>query len=198
MRKIIVINRITLDGVLQAPSGPEEDTSQAFPYGGWAVPYRDEVLGSSFRSQMSGPFALLLGRKTFDIFASYWPQHEDGWPGVNAAPKYVASRTLTRHAWSNSIFLNGDVPEQIRQLKQQKGLDLKVWGSGDLIQTLLEHDLVDELWLKIYPVTLGMGKRLFAAGTIPAAFTIHDSQVSPSGVILATFKRAGEVRTGSM
>ncbi len=198
MRKIIVINRITLDSVLQAPSAPTEDTSDNFTYGGWAVPYADDVLRKSLREQMSRPFDLLLGRKTFDIFSSYWPHHADGWPGINEATKYVASNTLTRHEWINSVFLKGDVPGEIRKLKQQAGLDLKVWGSGNLIQTLLKHDLIDELWLKIYPITLGMGKRLFAGGTIPAAFTIHESAISPSGVIVATFKRAGEVKTGSL
>ena len=146
---------------------------------------------------MSKPFALLLGRKTFEIFASYWPDHEDGWPGINAATKYVASNTLTMHKWNNSVFLRGDVPDEIKKLKQQDGPDLKVWGSGNLMQTLLEHDLIDEFWLEIYPITLGRGKRLFAEGTIPAAFTVWESKTSPSGVIIASFKRAGEVKTGS-
>ncbi len=197
MRKIIVINRITLDGVYQAPSGPTEDPSDNFTYGGWAVPYSDDVLSKSFGKQMSNPPDLLLGRKTFDIFASYWPHHEEIWPGINAATKYVASSTLTTHDWNNSVFLKGDIPAEIKKIKGQDGPDLKVWGSGNLIQTLLKHDLIDELQLKIYPITLGMGKRLFAEGTIPAAFTIHDSNISPSGVIVATFKRAGEVKTGA-
>lgn len=197
MRKIIVINRITLDGVLQAPSGPE-DSSDNFSYGGWAVPYSDDVLSKSFREQMSKPFDLLLGRKTFDIFASYWPYHEDRWPGVNEAAKYVASNTLTSHAWNNSVFINGNVPDEIKKLKQQDGPDLKVYGSGNLIQTLLKHDLIDELWLKIYPLTLGMGKRLFAEGAIPAAFTVSEAKTSPSGVFVAAFKRAGEVKTGAL
>ena len=200
MRKIIVLNRITLDGVLQAPTRPvgEEDPSDNFPYGGWTVPYTDDVLSKSFREQMSKPFDLLLGRKTFDVFASYWPHHEDRWPGVNEATKYVASNTLTMHEWKNSVFLNGDVPDEIKKLKQQDGPDLKVYGSGNLIQTLMKHDLIDEFWLKIYPITLGMGKRLFAEGTIPAAFTLTELKTSPSGVILASFKRAGEVKTGSL
>ncbi len=198
MRKIIVINRITLDGVYQAPSGPTEDASDAFMYGGWAVPYSDDVLSKSFHEQMSKPFDLLLGRKTFDIFAPYWPHHEDGWPGVNEATKYVASTTLTKSEWSNSVFVKGDVPDKIKKLKQQDGADLKVYGSGNLIQTLLKHDLVDELWLKIYPITLGRGKRLFTEGIIPAAFTVHDAKISPSGVIVASFKRAGEVKTGRL
>ncbi len=197
MRKIIVINRITLDGVLQAPSAPTEDTSDNFPYGGWTVPYADDVTGQIMREQMRQPFDLLLGRKTFDIFASYWPHHEDGWPGVTAAAKYVASNTLTGHKWNNTVILKGDVPAEIQKLKQQAGPDLKVYGSANLIQTLLEHDLIDELWLKIFPITLGIGKRLFAEGTLPAAYTVHDSKISPGGVIIATFKRAGEVKTGS-
>jgi dihydrofolate reductase len=198
MRKIIVINRITLDGVLHSPSAPTEDPSDNFPYGGWTVPYTDDVLSQSFRKQMSQPFDLLLGRKTFDIFASYWPQHEQTWPGVNAAAKYVASNTLTRHEWNNSVILKGDVPAEIKKLKQQTGPDLKVYGSANLIQTLMKHDLIDEFWLKIYPITLGMGKRLFAEGTIPAAFTVYDSTISPSGVIVASFKRAGDVKTGTL
>ncbi len=198
MRKIIVVNRITLDGVYQAPSGPTEDNSDNFTLGGWAVPYSDDVLGKSFREQMSKPFDLLLGRKTFDIFASYWPQHEDRWPGVNEAAKYVASNTLTRHEWNGSVILKGDVPGEIKKLKQQAGPDLKVWGSGNFIQTLLKHDLIDELWLKIYPITLGMGKRLFAEGTIPAAFTLSDSKISPSGVFVASFMRAGDIKTGTL
>ncbi len=198
MRKIIVVNRITLDGVLQGPSGPTEDPSDKFTYGGWTVPYSDDVLRKSLREQMRKPFDLLLGRKTFDIFASYWPHHEDGWPGVNEATKYVASNTLTRHEWRNTVILKGDVPHEIKKLKQQDGPDLKVWGSANLIQTLLKHDLIDELWLKIYPVTLGVGKRLFAEGTSPAAFTLYESKTSPSGVILASFRRAGEVKTGSL
>ncbi len=198
MRKIIIQNRITLDGVLQAPSAPTEDPSDNFPYGGWVVPYYDDVLSEIFREQMSKPFDLLLGRKTFDIFASYWPQHEEIWPGVNAATKYVPSNTLTRHEWRNTVIIKGDVPSEIKKLKQQDGPDLNVYGSGNLIQTLLKHDLIDELWLKIFPITLGRGKRLFVEGTIPAAFTVTESKTLPSGVIIATFKRAGEVKTGSL
>ncbi len=198
MRKIIVLSFITLDGVIQGPGSPTEDTSDNFTFGGWIAPYSDDLLSKTMREQMSNPTDLLLGRKTFEIFASYWPHHEDGWPGINAATKYVASRTLTKHEWSNSVFLNGDVTGEIKKLKRQNGPDLKVWGSGNLIQTLLEHDLIDEFWLKIYPITLGKGKRLFAEGTIPAAFTLLESKTSPSGVIVAFFKRAGEVKTGSL
>ncbi len=197
MRKIIVTSFVTLDGVMQAPGGPTEDTSDNFTFGGWAAPFSDDILTETMRMQMSNPSDLLLGRKTFEIFASYWPHHEDMWPGINAATKYVVSNTLTKHEWSNSVFLRGDVPAQINKLKGHDGPDLKVWGSGNLLQTLLKHDLVDEFWLKIYPITLGMGKRLFAAGTIPAAFMVFESKISPSGVIVANLKRAGEVKTGA-
>jgi dihydrofolate reductase len=196
MRKIIVIEFITLDGVMQAPGGSKEDTNEGFAYGGWASPYFDDFVGKVMEGQMKQPFNLLLGRKTFEIFASYWPQHESGWPGVNKAVKYVASNTLTKLDWENSILINGDVLEEIKKLKTQDGLDLQVWGSSKLIQTLLQHDLVDELWLKIFPITLGAGKRLFAEGTIPAAFTLIRSEISPMGVIAATYKREGEVMTG--
>lgn len=197
MRKIIVLSFITLDGVMQGPGGPTEDTSGNFTYGGWTVPYFDEFLGQVMTEQMSKPFDLLLGRKTFEIFASYWPQHQEEGAGINRATKYVASNTLTTHEWSKSIFLKGNVMDEITKLKQQDGPDLQVHGSGDLIQTLLEHDLIDELWLKIFPVTLGKGKRLFDKGTIPASFALVDSKSSPSGVMIANFKRAGEVKTGS-
>lgn len=197
MRKIIVLTFITIDGVMQAPGGPEEDTSGGFKHGGWAVPYFDDFLGKVMGEQMSRPFDLLLGRKTFEIFASYWPHHEDEEPGINKATKYVASNTLTRHEWNKSVFLKGDVVEEIKKLKAQDGPELQVHGSGNFIQTLLKHDLIDELWLKIFPITLGPGKRLFAAGTIPSSFTLSDSKVSPGGVIIASYQRAGEVQTGS-
>ena len=146
---------------------------------------------------MKPPYSLLLGRKTFEIFASYWPQHASSWPGINDATKYVVSNTITKHEWSNSIFINKDVVKEIKKLKNQDGPDLHVYGSSVLIQTLLKHDLVDELWLKIFPITLGSGKRLFAEGTIPAAFKLTETLVSPSGVIIANYKRNGEVKTGS-
>ncbi|HEX5944129.1 MAG TPA: dihydrofolate reductase family protein [Anaerolineales bacterium] len=197
MRKIIVLTFIALDGVMQGPGGPTEDTSGNFTLGGWTVPYFDEFLGNVMTEQMGQPFDLLLGRKTFEIFASYWPQHPEEGPEINRATKYVASNTLTSHEWTKSVFLKGNVAEEIKKLKQGAGPDLQVHGSGELIQTLLEHDLVDEFWLKIFPVTLGTGKRLFARGTIPAAFTLVDSKTSPTGVIVATLKRAGDVKTGS-
>lgn len=197
MRKIIVLSFITLDGIMQAPGGPKEDTSGSFKYGGWTVPYFDDFLGKVMGEQMSRPFELLLGRKTFGIFASYWPQHEDRWPGINDAAKYVVSNTLDKHEWKNSVFIKGDVVEEIKKLKAQDGPELQVYGSGNLIQTLLKNDLIDEFWLKIFPIMLGGGKRLFAGGTIPAAFKLTGSQISPSGVIVANYERAGEVKTGS-
>ena len=182
---------------MQGPGGPTEDTSGNFTLGGWTVPYFDEFLGNVMTEQMSQPFDLLLGRKTFEIFASYWPHHEEEGAGINKATKYVASNTLQKHEWSKSVFLNGNVVDKIKKLKGQDGPELQVHGSGKLIQTLLEHGLVDEFWLKIFPVTLGMGKRLFGNGTIPASYTLVNSKTSPSGVIIATLKRAGEVKTGS-
>jgi dihydrofolate reductase len=197
MRKIIVLTFLTLDGVMQGPGGPTEDTSGNFTLGGWTVPYFDEFLGNIMTEQMGQPFDLLLGRKTFEIFASYWPHHEEEGAGINKATKYVASNTLRAHEWRKSVFLKGNVVDEIKKLKAEDGPELQVHGSGNFIQTLLEHDLVDEFWLKIFPVTLGSGKRLFAQGTIPASYTLMDSKTSPSGVIVATLKRAGDVKTGS-
>src|SRR5687767_6720847 len=182
---------------MQAPGGPQEDTSGDFKYGGWTVPYFDDFLGKVMTKQMTKPFDLLLGRITYEIFASYWPHHEDDWPGINDATKYVVSSTLTKLEWKNSVLLKGDVVEEIKKLKAQDGPDLQVYGSGNLIQTLMKHDLVDEFWLKIFPITLGTGKRLFAEGTIPAAFKLSKSETSPKGVIIANYERAGKVETGS-
>jgi dihydrofolate reductase len=197
MRNIIVLTFITLDGVMQAPGGPEEDTSSNFTYGGWTVPYFDAFLGEVMTEQMSRPFDLLLGRKTFEVFASYWPHQDDGANPINQATKYVASNTLTEHEWSKTVFLKNNVVEEIKKLKQQDGPELQVHGSATLIQTLMAHDLVDEFWLKIFPITLGKGKRLFDEGTIPASYTLTETKSSPSGVIIASFTRAGEVETGS-
>jgi dihydrofolate reductase len=197
MRKLMVLEHISMDGVIQAPGGPEEDTSGGFAYGGWIVPYSDEIIGTALRKQMNMPFDLLLGRKTFDIWASYWPQHVDAWPGVATATKYVASNTMTSHEWQPSVFLGGDIPEKVAEIKQQQGPDIHVWGSGHLLQTLLSHDLVDAFWLMIYPITLGGGKRLFADGTIPAAFKVTESTVGSTGVIVVKYERAGAVTTGS-
>lgn len=197
MRKIIVLTFISLDGVMQAPGGPKEDTSGGFKYGGWTVPYFDDFSGKIMTEQMKQPFSLLLGRKTFEIFASYWPLHENTWPGVSAATKYVVSNSLKKHKWSNTVFINNNVVEELKKLKTQDGPDLKVYGSGNLVQTLLKNDLVDKLWLKIFPITLGKGKRLLDMGAIPAAFKLTESATSPSGVIFANYKRAGIVKTGS-
>jgi dihydrofolate reductase len=197
MRKIIVLSFLTIDGVMQAPGGPEEDTSENFKYGGWVTPYFDDFLGNEVMAkQMSNHSDLLLGRKTFEIFASYWPHHESDWPGINNVKKYVVSKTLSTHDWNNSIFLKDNVVDEIKKLKQEDGPDIQVHGSGNLIQTLLKHDLVDEFWLKIFPITLGKGKKLFAEGTIPAAFTLIESKVSSKGVIIASYARAGDVETG--
>jgi len=182
---------------MQAPGGPGEDDSGNFKYGGWTVPYFDDALGNVMAEQMSRPFDLLLGRKTFEVFAAYWPQHEDEGAGINKATKYVASNTLKLHEWRKSVFLSGDVANEIKKLKQEDGSELQVHGSSVLVQTLLEHDLVDEFWLKIFPVTLGGGKRLFGKGTMPAAYTLVGSNTLPSGVMVANLKRAGEVKTGS-
>lgn len=200
MRKIIVLSFITIDGVMQAPGGPTEDTSGGFEYGGWTVPYFDEFSGKVMSGQMSMPFDLLLGRKTYDIFSAYWPKQDPAALATvpfNKAIKYVVSNSSPKLDWEKSVLIEGDVDAKLKELKQQDGPMLQVHGSGKLIQTLLKNDLVDELWLKIFPITLGKGKRLFAEGTIPAAFKLSKSSVSPSGIIIANFVRAGEVKTGS-
>ncbi|MBP8002738.1 MAG: dihydrofolate reductase [Chloroflexi bacterium] len=195
MRKIVVLTFVTLDGVMQAPGGPDEDVSSNFQYGGWVVPHFDEFVGNEMGAQMGQPFDLLLGRKTFEIFATYWPHQESP---INDATKYVPSHTLTEHWWDKTVFLNGDVVAQIREMKAGDGPDLQVHGSSNLIQTLLQHDLVDEFWLKIFPVTVGDGKRLFAEGTIPAGFQLLECKASPSGVIIASYTRAGKIQTGTV
>lgn len=199
MRKLVVIEFVTLDGVMQAPGGPQEDTSGGFEYGGWSVPYFDESAGTMMGEQMSlEGCELLLGRKTYEIFEGYWPQHAGDWRGINEVKKYVTSHDASLALdWENSVLLSGDVAEEVKKLKGEDGPDLHVWGSGNLVQTLLAHDLVDALWLKIFPVTLGTGKRLFGEGTIPAAFTLTESKTTPAGVIFANYERAGEVQTGS-
>ncbi len=195
MRKIVVISMISLDGVMQAPGGPKEDTSGGFKYGGWTAPYSDEVLGKVMEKQMK-PADLLLGRKTFEIFAAFWPEHADSWPGINDVAKYVVSRTMKKSGWKNSVFLKSLA--DLKKLKNSNCSDIKVWGSSKLIQLLLKNDLVDELWLQIHPLTLGKGKKLFDNGTIPAAFTLIESLATPSGVIIAGYRRAGEVKTGTI
>lgn len=200
MRKIVILSFVSLDGVMQAPGGPEEDASGGFQYGGWTVPYADEFSGKIMQEQLGVPFDLLLGRKTYDIFAAYWPKQDPTSLAnvpFNKATKYVVSHNQQKLDWEKSVLVNGDVAAKLKELKQEDGPMLQVHGSGNLIQTLLKHDLVDELWLKIFPVTFGNGKRLFAEGTIPVAFELIESKTSPSGVIIANYKRSGEVKTGS-
>ena len=197
MRKINVLEFVTLDGVIQSP-GPKDDTSGGFEYGGWQPPHRDAASGSAMMKQMKAPADVLLGRKTFEMFAGFWPQHAEIWPEVQTATKYVASNTSTSSDWKPTVFLSGDIAKKIAQIKKQDGPDLHVWGSGNLVQTLLKHDLVDALWLKIFPVTLGGGKKLFAEGTIPAAFKVTESAITPKGVIIVNYERAGVVPTGSL
>jgi dihydrofolate reductase len=194
MREVVVLTFISLDGVMQAPGGKGEDPSGGFDLEGWTVPYFDEVVGDEMTRQMGQPFDLLLGRKTYEIFASYWPYHDSP---INEAKKYVVSNSAIDTDWEETIQIEGDVVAEIEELKQQDGPMLQVHGSRNLIQTLLANDLADELWLKIFPVTVGKGKRLFGEGTIPAAFELTDSQVSPSGVIIASYRRDGEVKLGS-
>jgi dihydrofolate reductase len=198
MRKLIVLSFITLDGIMQAPGGPEEDPSGGFKYGGWSVGYFDESLGNIMAEQMGHPFDLLLGRKTYDIFAAYWPRAADDiGQGINRATKYVVSHRPVSLEWKTTVPINGDVVGKIKKMKAENGPELQVHGSGNLIQTLLKHDLVDEFWLKTYPVALGTGKRLFAEGTMPAGFTMLQSQITPSGVVVASYGRAGEIKVGS-
>jgi dihydrofolate reductase len=198
MRKIVVFTMISLDGVMQAPGGPEEDTSGGFSYGGWTMPYVDESFGTMMDEEFSVPFDMLLGAKTYEIFAGYWPKHPGsiGTP-FDKATKYVVSDKPVDLTWKESVLISDDVVAKIKALKEENGPMLQVHGSGKLIQTLLKNDLVDELRLRIFPITLGTGKRLFAEGTIPAAFELIDSQALPSGVILANYKRSGEIKTGT-
>jgi dihydrofolate reductase len=205
MRKIIVLSMITLDGVMQAPGGPEEDTSGGFKYGGWTASYGDEVYSKVLEKEFK-PADYLLGRKTFEIWADYWPEHADFWPGINDGTKYVFSKTMKKPdpsrlqsgaiGWKNSVFLKSLA--EIKVLKNSEGSDIQVWGSGELIQLLLKNDLVDELWLKIHPLTLGKGKKLFDNGPIPAAFKLIESSITTTGVIIAYYKRAGEVKAGTV
>ena len=200
MRKIIVLSFITLDGVMQAPGGPEEDPSGGFKYGGWTAPYNDEVSGKVMQKQLT-PADLLLGRKTFEIFANYWPEHADYWPGVTDVAKYALSNTIKSSdpiatRWKNSTIINSVA--DIENLKSSEGPDLKIWGSSKLVQLLLEHDLVDEFWLNIHPVILGKGKKLFGDNAIPAAFTLVESTTTPTGIIMANYKHSGEVKTGTV
>jgi dihydrofolate reductase len=195
MRKIVVISMITLDGVMQAPGGPEEDPSNDFKYGGWTAPFTEDN-GSEFFQKNMQPAEYLLGRKTFEIFANYWPEHANAWPGINDGTKYVLTQTVEKTEWKNTVLLKS--VSDIENLKNSDGPEIHVWGSGKLIQLLLKNDLVDELRLVIYPLTLGQGQKLFDDGTIPAAFTLTESTVTPSGVIMVNYQRAGEVQTGTV
>lgn len=197
MRKIIVLEFLTLDGVMQAPGGSEEDKAEGFKYGGWMGPYFEgEVGGKEMEKQMKKTSALLLGRKTYDIWVKFWPTHTETWPQVNKITKYVVSTTLKNPTWENTVVI--DNIEELKKLKTSDGPDMQVYGSANLVQTLMENDLVDEFWLKIFPITLGSGKRLFEKGTIPAAFSLIESKVTPTGIIFASYKRAGEVKTAEM
>jgi len=199
MRKLNILSFVSLDGVMQAPGGPEEDLSGGFEYGGWVAGYWDAFLETVMSEQTGRPFELLLGRKTYDIFAAYWPRaKEDAFADtLNNARKYVVSTTLKKLDWNNSRLIQGDVVEEIRKLKEQNGPELQVHGSSGLIQTLLKHDLADGLLLKIFPVTLGKGKRLFGEGALPASFRLLDAKTSTTGVIVASYEREGEIKTGS-
>jgi dihydrofolate reductase len=198
MRKIIVQEFMTLDGVMQAPGGPEEDPSSNFKYGGWTAPYfreADEEAGE-FMAEWMRSTDILLGRKTFDIFADYWPKHADMWPGINDVTKYVMSTTLDQSDWSNTTFLKNI--DELKKLKESDGGDIKVHGSGNLAQALFVHDMVDELYLMTFPIILGTGKRLFGENSTPAAYTLMKSLVTSNGVIIANYKRAGEIETGTV
>ena len=195
MRKIIVLSMITLDGVMQSPGGPKEDTSGGFKYGGWVAPYDDEVYGKVVEKELK-PSDYLLGRKTFEMWAGYWPEHAEFWPGINDGTKYVLSKTMKKSDWKHSVFLKSLA--DIKKLKNSKGTHIQVWGSSELIHLLLKNDLVDEVRLKIHPVILGKGKKLFDNGTSPAAFTLTESIVTTTGVIIANYKRAGKVKTGTI
>jgi dihydrofolate reductase len=183
---------ITLDGIMQAPGGTNEDPSGGFAYGGWVAPFSDAVVGKVMRKQLE-PADYLLGRKTFEIFESYWPHHAEFWPGINEGTKYVLSKSRRQSDWKNTVFLES--LEEIQKIRSSEGCDIQVWGSGQLVQLLLKNDLVDEFWLKIYPLTLGKGKKLFDQGAIPAVFSLAESVVTTTGVFIATYKRAGEVET---
>ena len=200
MSRLVVGTFVTLDGVMQAPGGPEEDRSGGFEHGGWVAPYFDEVGGRIMIDWIDRADGLLLGRRTYEIFAAHWPYVSDGDPiaaKFNRVRKYVASRTLERVEWKNATLLRGDVAEAVRRLKQEPGNEVQVHGSGDLIQTLLAHDLIDEFRLWIFPVLLGTGKRLFASGTIPARLELVETRTSTTGAVLQVYRSAGRVDYGS-
>jgi len=196
MRKITVLSSITLDGVMQAMGGPDEDTSNNFRFGGWSAPYSDEVIGKVVQEELNQTVDYLLGRVTFEIWESFWPKHADFWPEINNGTKHVMTKTVKETDWKNTEFIES--LDDIKKLRNSKGLDIQVWGSGKLIQLLLKNDLVDELRLKIFPLTLGEGKRLFENGTIPVTFDLTENLTTPSGVIIANFKRLGKVKTSTI
>lgn len=195
MRKLMVMEFITLDGIIQGPGAPEEDTENGFTFGGWVAPYGDEVFNTAIQKYLQ-PADLLLGRKTFDIWENYWPQHANNWPGINEVTKYVLSNTRVKSDWSNTVFLK-DVAD-IEALKKSEGTDIKLWGSSEVVRLLLKHSLVDELCLMLHPVVLGKGKRLFGDGSVPSAFTLTESVTTSTGVIIATYKHSGQVQTGTV
>ena len=193
MRKIVASEFMTLDGVIQN----EENDGDGFKWGGWFFPYADEVTGAVIQERLAKPVDLLLGRKTFDGWETYWPTHSNFWPNVMTATKYIASVTRTSSDWQPSEFLSGDLAEKVRELKQSDGPDIQVFGSANMLQTLFKADLIDSLELMIIPVTLGQGKRLFQDGTIPAAFKVTSSQIAPKGIICVTYERDGDVKGGT-
>ncbi len=199
MRKLIVSTFLTLDGVMQAPGGPGEDDDGGFAHGGWSVNYWDEQMGQVMGEAMSTPFDLVLGRRTYDIFAAHWPHapEEAGAKILNDATKFVASRSRPRLEWSNSLLIEGDAAGGIAALKEEDGSELQVHGSWNLIQTLLRHKLVDQYRLWVFPLVIGSGKRLFSEGTVPSSLKLVDSKVSTTGVVIGTYEPAGEIVTGS-
>jgi dihydrofolate reductase len=196
MRKIIVLEFMTLDTVMQAPGGPEEDPTESFAFGGWQAPFDDDLVDEVTKKELKQPVEYLLGRKTFEIWADYWPKHADIWPGINEGMKYVLSKTMKETDWKNTTFIKS--VEDIKKLKKTNGPDIQVWGSSKLVQLLLENDLVDEFRLMTYPLILGEGKKVFSDGAAPAAFKLVESKTGSSGVIIAWYKRAGKVKTGTV
>ncbi len=199
MRKLVVNTFVTLDGVMQAPGGPEEDTDGGFKDGGWSFHYWDDLMGKTMDEFMSQPFDLLLGRRTYEIFAAHWPkiENEPTADKLNSIKKYVVSTTLKKVDWNNSSLIKTDVVNQIKKLKEGEGPEIQVHGSSNLIQTLLKNDLADEYNLWVFPVTVGKGKRLFGDGTIAGNWTLKESKASSTGVVISTYESAGELKTGS-
>ncbi|EID74519.1 dihydrofolate reductase family protein [Imtechella halotolerans] len=193
MGKIIVLSMISLDGVIQAPGGDKEDSSGGFNYGGWTAPYGDKIFSKSLQEELR-PAVYLLGRKTFEIWESYWPYNTKFWPGINSGKKYVFSKSRSSSTWNNSIFIN--TISAIENIKRSEESDIQVWGSSELVHLLFSHGLVDELRLKIYPIVLGKGKRLFDGNSLPISFTLMESNITTTGVLLMNYQRLGEVKSG--